>query len=315
MRPPPRPRRAFTLIELLVVIAVIALLIGIILPALGKARLEAQKTISLSNLRQVGQSGMHYQNDHKSMLPIVPRGVPVATTINSWITWGGWGKPSNAGATSSSFWITGGGGIFDIDPASRPLNPYLCPDRLPTKPELTAGGTAPGSPRKVFQIPVLRDPSDKIGHQQTWNAFAPSFGTVLNNADGSSCYDDVGTSYLLQAKWFFQTTPLVGGSWTRAWHLGARRLSLSEGFIPSRMIWVADEYCDITINQKIDSARVRNGYGDINRANVCFLDGHARYQKMIPGGESDPRRFTQPWLVPAYCNNEYTLVFPYLRAP
>jgi prepilin-type processing-associated H-X9-DG protein len=61
------------------------------------------------------------------------------------------------------------------------------------------------------------------------------------------------------------------------------------------------------------SARVKNGYGDINKAVVAFLDGHARYMKMIPGGEGDPRATTQPWLVPAYSNPEYTVVFPDLR--
>jgi prepilin-type N-terminal cleavage/methylation domain-containing protein/prepilin-type processing-associated H-X9-DG protein len=300
-------RRAvgFTLIELLVVIAIIALLIGLLLPGLGRARMEARKAVSLSNLRQIGQSGSHYQGDNKSMLPVVPTGVPVPTAIWAWVTWGGWGKCCNAGPTSSNFWAQDNG-IFDIAPSARPLNQYLYPGGLPTPPERDGI-------RRVFQIPVCQDPSDKIGHQQTWDAFQPSFGVSNPNTDGSSCYDDVGTSYLLQVKWFFQTTAYVGGDWTTAWRLGSRRLSLSDGFEPTRMIWVNDEYCDITINQVSSAARIKNGYGDINKANVCFMDGHARYLNIIPGGEGDPNRITAPWRVPAYCNSDYTVVFPYLR--
>lgn len=61
-------RRAFTLIELLVVIAVIAILIGILLPALGKARDAGRSAVCLSNLRQMGVAATAYANDHGERL-------------------------------------------------------------------------------------------------------------------------------------------------------------------------------------------------------------------------------------------------------
>jgi prepilin-type N-terminal cleavage/methylation domain-containing protein len=55
--------RGFTIVELLVVVSIIALLIGILLPAIGKARDQAKLTQSQTNLRQLGQAHVTYSSE------------------------------------------------------------------------------------------------------------------------------------------------------------------------------------------------------------------------------------------------------------
>ena len=83
-----RAPTAFTLIELLVVISIIALLIGLLLPALKKAKESARRAHCLSNLRQI-TNGLHvYANEFDGRFPPGDEGRNAATTyaLCGWIT-------------------------------------------------------------------------------------------------------------------------------------------------------------------------------------------------------------------------------------
>jgi prepilin-type N-terminal cleavage/methylation domain-containing protein/prepilin-type processing-associated H-X9-DG protein len=91
-------RAAFTLVELLVVIGIIAVLIAILLPALGRARSQAQTVACLANLRSIGQALNIYAVGNKQSLPFG--------------YWDGVGSPDGRednSSTYSAYFVTSGG--------------------------------------------------------------------------------------------------------------------------------------------------------------------------------------------------------------
>ena len=64
-----KSRPAFTLIELLVVVAIIAILIAILVPSLGRARQQAYQVKCAANLHSIGFGILYFAEDHQDRLP------------------------------------------------------------------------------------------------------------------------------------------------------------------------------------------------------------------------------------------------------
>ncbi len=77
-----RQRKAFTLVELLVVIGIIAIMVGLLLPALAASREASNSTVCQSNLRQIVTACINYAGDWQGYWP--PASVDIYTDLNRW---------------------------------------------------------------------------------------------------------------------------------------------------------------------------------------------------------------------------------------
>jgi prepilin-type N-terminal cleavage/methylation domain-containing protein/prepilin-type processing-associated H-X9-DG protein len=114
----------FTLIELLVVVAIIAVLVAILLPALGKARESARSVGCMNNLRQIGTAMIYYGDDYAETYPPCVRwgGTPYDQFLydHSLKSFKAFACPNDVG----------GGSRSAMPAAGNPLRSYAMNDRL-----------------------------------------------------------------------------------------------------------------------------------------------------------------------------------------
>ncbi len=258
--PAPRGgRRAFTLIELLVVIMVIAVLIGLLLPALQKAR-EAGRTVKcLANMKQFGAATFNYATDYRDVIfPAAPR----ASYPNGPVAWPADPNP---------------------DPADR--NVFLWAQQVKN------GQRVPGllyeyfaNAHEVGECPTnKRRSATGTEHENLWSSrTGVQFDyTMFDETEGAKLGIDLQVAYLRPSSNNNQRI-LAQSDWANLIYFP----SLPIFFEESTLFW-NQQYRDGGFGNE-DQLTTRHSRG----GHVSYIDGSAKMWKMPNDGEATQNRTT-----------------------
>lgn len=278
-----RRARGFTVIELFVVIAVIALVISTLLPAIARAGAASRLAQSLTNICQIMAAHHAYRLDHKDDPPMQADGYDSERQIvGGWDTWNYGGK--NCDSREIQYWRTR---PLDDPAYCRPLNRYTYPGMVLEAPVGHIGahdGGAhmhgrPSDPdRSRVEMPIYRSPGDRWTCQEpVW----PHINTAI------SAYDDVGTSYCLNMRWWDQPDiqAIVPGpkGFTAAYQEGLNRQKRSSEFDPTgKFVWLHDQVTDAVASASTATFTMMGEFGEVNKSAQAYLDGHAAYNRVTP---------------------------------
>lgn len=247
-------RRAFTLVELLVVMSVIAVLMGILLPALGRVRKSARSLVCIANVKRLALAGVMYAQTNGAFPPHRMKRRHFSDPDNYVNKYGRdrprwqWFFDQGVGPViDPSGWVKGQGDIFTDDDTLMMTNDYfICPEFR--HPEYSVSDVRNGSYGYNYQyLGNARDRPD-LGQFQNFPVAEstierPSLTIVVGDGRGSG-YPHGPHSYKLDPpKIALSTGAIYFGNWKEP-----------------------------TVEQQHCPAEDRHHC----KANVSFLDGHAK---------------------------------------